>query len=200
MRVTSVQSYLAKFPAKRLEALPELKQPVAALLRNDGAGPPNGEVEEAVSQFEVVAGRRRRKSLSQGRQTDPALRAAVEAHAMNLALEHYEELGVVVDTSLTESYDYAVDIEGVEWHIEVKGTTTPGEQVLLTPNEVKHGLTFPNVALFVVSDIRIENHEGGPVAVGGSVQIHHPWSLDTESLSATGYTYVVPAGGFPVGG
>lgn len=194
--ISAYQSYLAKFPTKLLEVLPELKEPVAALLGEPSAGTMRSEAEEASSQFAAAAGRRRRKSSTQGRQMDPAVRAAIEAHAMNLALEHYRNLGEVVDTSLTESYDYAVDIEGVEWHIEVKGTTTAGESVLLTPNEVRHGLTHEHVALFVVSDIQIENHDGGPVAIGGRIQVHHPWTLDTESLTATGYTYAVPTEGF----
>lgn len=193
--ISAYQSYLAKFPSDLLQLLPELKGPVDSLLGESNGATLPSEVEEASSQFAAAAGRRRRNAFTQGRQTDPAIRAAIEAHAMNLALEHYLNLGEVVDTSLTESYDYAVDIEGVEWHIEVKGTTSAGESVLLTPNEVSHALAYEHVALFVVSDIQIENREGGPVAIGGRIQVHHPWTLDTAYLSATGYSYEIPSEG-----
>lgn len=57
------------------------------------------------------------------------------------------------------------------------------------------GQVFPHVALFVVSDIRIESNETGPVAVGGKSHVHHPWTLDAESLTPTRYTYDVPSTG-----
>jgi hypothetical protein len=175
-----------------LDALPELRPAVESLLNGAASNSELNEIEEAESEFAIAAGARRRKVSRQGRQVDPAVRSAIEAYAMNLALEHYEALGEVIDTSLTESYDYQVTIGGVEWHVEVKGTTTRGEAVLLTPNEVDHALSYPHVALFIVSDVVISDSDGTPSASGGRIAIHHPWQLDDRNLTATGYSYTVP--------
>jgi len=189
--ISAYQSYLAKFPLRLLDVLPQLRPAVESLLRGPARNSEPNEIEEAESDFAIAAGASRRKVARQGRQVDPAVRSAIEAYAMNRALEHYEALGEVVDKSLTESYDYQVIIEGVEWHIEVKGTTTRGEAVLLTPNEVDHALSYPHVALFIVSDVVISDSDGTPSASGGRIAVHHPWVLETQRLSATGFTYAV---------
>jgi hypothetical protein len=85
---------------------------------------------------------------------------AVEAHAMNLAREHCAALGTVVDTALRRSWDYEVTIDGTCWHIEVKGTTGDHGEVLMTPNEVAHARTYPFVALFIVSNIKVDSGQG----------------------------------------
>jgi hypothetical protein len=38
----------------------------------------------------------------------------------------------------------------------VKGTTTDGVEVILTPNEVEHAREYPHTALFILSNIGIE--------------------------------------------
>ena len=78
--------------------------------------------------------------------------------------------------------------------VEVKGTTTLGETVLLTPREVQHGLaTFPRTALAVVHGIAL--HDAGtpsPSASGGMLEIHQPWRPLDVDLKPVGYTYTVP--------
>lgn len=58
-----------------------------------------------------------------------------------------------------------------ELHVEVKGTTADGAEVLLTPNEVQHARSdYPNVALFVMARIEVGEAEGGTIeAFGGEV-------------------------------
>jgi hypothetical protein len=76
----------------------------------------------------------------------------------------------------------------------VKGTTTAGEEVLLTPNEVRHAREHASqMALFVQSGIVIEQPAEGPViASGGTMRIWQPWDVDAGVLTAVSYVYTLP--------
>jgi hypothetical protein len=112
---------------------------------------------------------------------------------MNAAREHYETLGEVHDSSQGNPYDYVVIIDGEEWRVEVKGTQTNGEGILLTPREVQHARTFTRKALFVVSDLVVDSTKNGPVTSGGTITILHPWDMDESALKPTGYEYSLPS-------
>jgi hypothetical protein len=189
------QSYSSKFPRALLGCFPELVPLVNALEARGPEADVVSEVDQALQDAAVAAGRPRSTGAGrgQGRRVDPIVRAAVEAHAMNMAREHYEALGAeVTDKSAKESYDFAVDINGEEWHIEVKGTQTKGESVLLSRNEVTHARTHPRTALFIVSEIVVTLSEDGVQTAGGNVQRFHPWDIEAGSLTPTGYEWTQP--------
>ncbi len=98
---------------------------------------------------------RERVGRGQGYGLTPEERKAVELHAMALARAHFEREGYrVEDVSATKPYDLVCWKDGVEHHVEVKGTTGDGSSILLTANEVEHARRqFPNVSLFVVSGV-----------------------------------------------
>ncbi|MGY1669428.1 DUF3883 domain-containing protein [Geodermatophilus sp. SYSU D00710] len=128
----------------------------------------------------------------QGLMVDTAVRIAVEQLAMRRATQHYESQGwEVEDVSANRSYDLHCRRDGEVRHVEVKGTTTAGDHVLLTPNEVALAVANPsNAALYVVSDIRLVSEPGQPVSASGGVpMLLDPWSLDVDRLSPTGYSY-----------
>jgi hypothetical protein len=78
-------------------------------------------------------------------------------------------------------------------HVEVKGTTTNGAEVILTLNEVKHAHAYPCTALFILSNIIIERSENGTVtAVGGDKHVFDPWLIDGGTLIPLGFRYLVP--------
>jgi len=76
-------------------------------------------------------------------------------------------------------------------YIEVKGSTGPGEAVILTHGEVAHAKAHPaDSALLVVSGIILRRENGTCVASGGEIRIHqHPWVINDTSLTATQYRY-----------
>ena len=114
---------------------------------------------------------------------------------MKLAQDRLGELGAtdVIDTSATESYDFRCMLDGQEVHVEVKGTTSAGMRVLLTRNEVTHAREWhPNLALVVVSGIKLAAVAGSPQASGGAVLVVHPWQLLDEALEPISYEYIVP--------
>lgn len=117
-------------------------------------------------------------------------RRAVELHAMHRATAHLEELGyVVTDVSAKRSFDLEAVKNGETLIVEVKGSTGPADQILLTAAEVAiHRQRFPACALLVVS--MIELHRGSkPRATGGSISFQHPWRVMEEHLTPIAYRY-----------
>jgi hypothetical protein len=77
----------------------------------------------------------------------------------------------------------------------VKGTTSAGEKVILTRNEVKlHMNDHPDNGLIVVHHIDLQPGEP-PQASGGLLLVMIPWLLDGERLEPIGYEYSVPQQG-----
>jgi hypothetical protein len=115
-------------------------------------------------------------------------------HAMNVAKEHFLELGYEVeDTSANKPYDLVATKGEETLYVEVKGTTTPGAQVFLTKNEVKHAREHPKqMVLFIVYDIAVAEVDGNPVASGGSERFLWPWLVDDGVLTALQFAYEVP--------
>ena len=193
--VRTFQTYLAKFPRAALEFLPELKRPVDQVWLGMSAPTAQPEIAEAERDVAAAAGRPRPpcQGRGQGFAVDERAKVAIEAYAMNAALAYYENLGDVVDTSRKQSYDYAVNIDGQLWHIEVKGTTGDPAEVLLTPNEVTHASNYPHTALYLLSNIVVAKEAGGVLrTTGGTVTVLHPWTLDRDRLTPLGYKYRIP--------
>lgn len=141
-----------------------------------------------------AAGKVARRGRGQGFQLDQEAKAAVEALAMNVATEFYSKAWDVEDVHGTKSYDLICRRGGQVTHVEVKGTTTDGVEVILTPNEVKHARENPGTALFVLSNITVERAEDGTVtATGGTYRTYDPWRLDDGTLTPLGFRYQVPA-------
>jgi hypothetical protein len=132
------QSYLVKMPREAIGLFPQLRAMVdQAKARASGLvlASPTEQAEEAVKD---AAGKVARRARGQGFQLDQEVKVAVEALAMNMATDFYNKAWDVEDVHGTKSYDL-ICCRGDELkHVEVKGTTTDGAEVILTPNEVMH--------------------------------------------------------------
>lgn len=185
-------TYLAKLPAAMLGLLPEVSEAVADLTDDcrtatDPSGPEALQAEQDVM---LAAGRPRSRSSRPGFQIDARAKGAVEAHALNVALAHYATWGEITSTTRNNLYDYTVTIDGTDWHVDVKGTTGTGEEIVFTPGEVAHARSGAAVSLCVVSGIRLTSNEaGGVTASGGSVSVCHPWQVDERRLTCIGHSY-----------
>ena len=112
---------------------------------------------------------------------------------MRAASEFYGKDWDVEDVHRNQSYDLICRHDGEVKHVEVKGTTTSGTEVILTLNEVRHARAYPNTALFVLSNITIERSENGTVtATGGDEQVYDPWLIGNGTLVPLGFRYIVP--------
>jgi hypothetical protein len=156
-------------------------------------GHESAEITEARREIAVRAGKR---PGGQGFAVSLEARLIVEDYAMLLAEEHYRaESWMVKNVSANQSYDLCCQRPGSpDLHVEVKGTTTDGAEILLTPNEVAHArLQYPHVALFVVSQIALAQDATGELrASGGIARRYEPWQVDVGTLKALGYSYLLP--------
>jgi len=120
----------------------------------------------------------------------------VELHAMAVAINHFVDLDYDVhDTSAIKPYDLVASKGEECLFIEVKGTTSPGEQVFLTANEVEWAQEHKEqMVLFVVSGILVEEGAEGLKASGGASLVLMPWDVDAGELKALTYRYGVPQG------
>jgi hypothetical protein len=151
------------------------------------------EIEQAVETISTIAGKRKSTS-GQGFQISPKVRRAVEIKAMSLATNYFRELGWnVEDVSQYESFDLRCYRGEDELHVEVKGTTSVGTQVLLTPNEVEHARRYhPDTALFIAINLRVDNAPSDkPTVSGEEFKLIMPWLPIDENLKAVGFTYQV---------
>lgn len=75
--------------------------------------------------------------------------------------------------------------------VEVNGTTTAGEQVFLTKNEVAHAQEHSGErVLFILHDIEAEELTvGEPRASGGVEKVIWPWVPADEDLLAISFRY-----------
>ena len=92
-------------------------------------------VEIAEAAMEDAAGNSARSGRGQGFQLDQEVKDAIEAFAMNTAMQFYSDAGCrVEDVHVTKSYDLICSKDGTSTHVEVKGTTGDGTEVILTFN------------------------------------------------------------------
>ncbi|WP_407951816.1 protein NO VEIN domain-containing protein [Plantactinospora veratri] len=139
-----------------------------------------------------------RANRTQGRRQDAVANRAVELHAENLAERYFEERGWTVERvgRLRLGFDLLCrhPAQGV-LHVEVKGTQTRGEEVILTPNEVHHNLDLEHCdadhALYVVADIQLLG-PGDIECTGGREYCFWPWHINGSTLTPTQYLYKLP--------
>lgn len=131
---------------------------------------------------------------AQGFVGDPILRRRLELHGMRRARAHFESLGYTVsDVSSNCSYDLRCTRDAGVLHVEVKATTTSGESILLTPNEVAFAREHaPNMALFIVHSIRVSRDSEGLTLLGGVDNVILPWLVDAGVLTPRGFIWGLP--------
>ncbi len=144
---------------------------------------------EAAAERESAAAAEKALARSQGQgfARTPQERRALEDHAMSVAKRYFRQKRFhVEDVSSRYPYDLRCTRARKELHVEVKGTTTDGNLVVLTNNEVKHACRPHNsCALFILHSIRLKDRR----ASGGKQRILHPWRLQKRKLTPVSYTY-----------
>ncbi len=129
--------------------------------------------------------------------TSKEIRDAIESYAMSEAKRYLEEKGYsqIKDCSKGNPYDFKCMLGGDTYFVEVKGTQTSGDTVLVTANEANHATFNKNRAiLFVVSSIEVKRGRNGqPVANGGTRRIISPWEITTGTLEPVVYRYSLPS-------
>lgn len=142
---------------------------------------------DAIEAVKAIAGRR----PGQGFATDSASKKVVEDHAMDTARRALESEGwSVKDVSRERSYDFECRRNDDELRVEVKGTRGGSGEILVTANEVQHAREHGAVALAIVSAIAVHRgSDGKPIADGGQLTWHRPWSVDQGKLVPLAYSW-----------
>jgi hypothetical protein len=179
-----------------VEFLLELLSKIYILQETDATipGSESPEHQDAVAAISQAAGRDLTGPRRQGRSRLPqAHKKVIEERAVEVAIKHLEKKGFtnIKNVGKSHSYDIAAKLNGIDFYIEVKGTISLGEKVVLTKNEVLlHRQEHPRNALIVVSQIDLDRSEP-PTATGGRVLFISPWKIDDSDLEALGYDYKV---------
>ncbi|MFD9984460.1 protein NO VEIN domain-containing protein [Streptomyces massasporeus] len=180
----AAQGYLTKLPRALVEELPELLE-----LRQTAISQPHepdGPDRPSTSRPKPTG------STGYGRQQDVRRRRAVERHAMDLVLDHYRSLGYEAeDVGDRSPWDITVRRDGIETHIEVKGSTTSREAIDLTEGEVRHAEGV-STHLIVIDQINLDDNLR---CHGGRWRTWTDWTPRREELVATAYRYPLPEGG-----
>ncbi|WP_235032171.1 MrcB family domain-containing protein [Actinacidiphila yanglinensis] len=165
-------------------------------------GDPTPEVLEAEQSAAKTAGRRTRGGArspraGQGFLLTSSERKAIERQSVRLATEYFKAEGwTVKDVGDKESFDLLLRREGGRLHVEVKGTTSAGLEVILTRNEVeKQRKYYPDNALVVVHSIELDRTGAEPMASGGVLHCTSPWAVEDEDLTVISYAYRTQVGG-----
>lgn len=130
------------------------------------------------------------------RRTNAVERQAIELHAMDIVWKYFSDYGwSIEDTHKNKPYDFIVRKDQDILYIEVKGTTSLGETVILTPNEVRHHQShYPNTCLAIVKNIILENTTYGELScTGGILDIYCPWKPNEADLKPMAFEYFVPS-------
>jgi hypothetical protein len=175
-------------------------RPTQFVLRRVSTVTDSADVSDALLALTEVSGRRR---SGQGFRISPEARKAVEDYAMRVVADYYREEDWSVDDSVAsrECFDLRCTRRGAELHVEVKGTTSRGEQIILTRNEVDHAREqHPRIALAIVRNIDLQDGNP-PVASGGELAVFDPWRIDDGTLTTLASSYDVPldSATFPTG-
>ena len=127
------------------------------------------------------------RSQGQGFARTAKERKLLEAHAMKRAIQHFQNHNFdTEDVSKRRPYDLICTRGNKKLHVEVKGTTTIGNAIILTLNEVKHASDRRNAcALFLLHSIKLNKKK----ATGGKKAIIDPWKLKQASLKPLSFMY-----------
>jgi hypothetical protein len=179
-----LQGYIFKLPREFVAMFPQL----------DGANdsPLQRAASQAAEEALFVA---RQRAYGQGFSTSRESTEAIERYAMQAAEKYLTELGYEVNNeSKRNPYDLIAKHGTTRLYVEVKGTTTSGEQIILTRNEVDHARDNPSeMVLFVLHSIIVSKGLDGELeATGGVATVIRPWRIDAGTLQPISFTYTLP--------
>jgi len=182
--------YVTKMPAAFVAHWPILRNAVDQFSALNSQATNSAEVNaatlELVEEHEAKQGRSAQSFVA-----DPKVRKTIERHAVDRAMIFFEAEGFNDIVEKGKPYDLLCRRQsGNELFVEVKGTTTDGEEIFLTANEVSHYKQHaPNTALYVLSKINLIHENENVSATGGTEKIYWPWRIDEEKLTAFAFTY-----------
>lgn len=145
----------------------------------------DGEVSHVVEELELS------HAKSQGFQLDSKTRKAIEDYAMASATKHFTSQGYSVeDHHKDHPYDLLCLTRKVRLYVEVKGTVTSGDSIILTSGEVKFARSHKDeMGLFILHSIQVSADSR---LSNGHKKVFLPWDVGEGSLKPLSFMYEVP--------
>jgi glutathione S-transferase len=139
----------------------------------------------------VVEALEKSHAKRQGFQLDSKTRKAIEDHAMEAATKHFMSQGYSVeDHHKRHPYDLLCLKKKQRLYVEVKGTVTGGDGIILTNGEVKFARSHKGeIGLFILHSIQVS--ADGKVS-NGKRKVIVPWDVDKGKLKPMAFNYEVP--------
>ncbi len=135
----------------------------------------------------------KRRAEGQGFKISQEARSAVENYAMAKAEDHFRRLGYEVnDVSPNMPYDLECRKDSEVLYVEVKGTQTMGERIILTSGEVEYARKNKDrMVLFIMRSIKLSanNAKRELAASGGEPYLKRAWNVDEGVLDPITYFY-----------
>ncbi|QDF76228.1 MULTISPECIES: protein NO VEIN domain-containing protein [Shewanella] len=117
-------------------------------------------------------------------------RKVIEDYSMRKAVEYFksQDYEFIADRSKTCSFDLEFKRLGITYFVEVKGTQSNGDKVIVTRSEVEHARAhYDNSILYVLHSIQLDELTPS----GGIAVIKSPWVVDDKDLKVITYHYTV---------
>ena len=111
---------------------------------------------------------------------------------MDKAAEYLKDnIYVNINTSCHKNkpYDIECSKNNENYFVEVKGTTTDGNDIILTYNEVELARNDENMILIIVDSINIEKNEEEYTLSNGNVRLIYPFTIEENRLKPISYYY-----------
>jgi Protein NO VEIN, C-terminal len=121
---------------------------------------------------------------AQGFEADPRIRSAIERHAVRRAKAWYRKRYRVRERG--KPYDLHCTRNGKVLLVEVKGTRSSGQGIILTTNEVDLARR-ERMELFVLHSVRIVKSKSKVRAVDGIERVITPWRPSNKQLRPIAY-------------
>jgi hypothetical protein len=175
------QAYLKRYP-KLKKTLNDLFDRVSATDQDEGVG----EAEQIAREIQEKV-----QAKGQGFLLNKTLRLKLEQYAMEAATEYFKSSRFVVDDhSKNHPYDLHCKRGSQVLYVEVKGTQTHGEQIILTNGEVEFARHHKGqMALFILHSINVLEFRGDFQLKGGGQRRIRPWNVDHGRLSPLSFMY-----------
>lgn len=142
--------------------------------------------------------RKPRGGNRQGYISESALIKKLETWAEDHAIRYFQSLGFEVKRKghLHLGYDLeCTNEDGRIVHVEVKGSKSRGQRLIVTDGEVRHVREADKCgaehAFYVLHDIGVST-DGSFTLSGGKSLCRWPWTIDENHLSPIDYYYIVP--------
>lgn len=185
------QAYLKKYP-KLKKTLDYLFDRISATDDADDSAT-NVSQAQTVAEAEQIALEilEKEQAKGQGFRLNKTLRLRLEQYAMDAAKAYFKSSRFVVeDHSKNHPYDLYCRRGKQVLYVEVKGTQTHAQQVILTNGEVEFARRHKGqMALFIFHSINVFEVRGDFQLKGGGRRLIHPWDVDQGRLSPLSFMY-----------